>query len=76
MLIKLMLPGFDYADALFEATSAASCVGLSTGITSAMAPPGVKTVLIILMILGRLEYLPLLMLIGWVLGRKTIKLLR
>jgi len=76
MLIKLMLPGFDYADALFEATSAASCVGLSTGITSAMAPPGVKAVLIILMILGRLEYLPLLMLIGWVLGRKTIKLLR
>lgn len=76
MLIKLMLPGFDYADALFESASAASCVGLSTGIASAMAPPGVKAVLILLMILGRLEYLPLLMLIGWILGRKTIKLLR
>ncbi|MEM0378795.1 MAG: TrkH family potassium uptake protein [Thermosphaera sp.] len=75
-LIKSMVPAFDYADAFFESASASSCVGLSVGITSPLAPAGVKAVLIVLMILGRLEYLPLLMLIGYVAGRKTIKLLK
>jgi len=75
-LIKSMLPGFDFADALFEATSAASCVGLSAGITSPLAPLGVKAVLMALMVLGRLEYLPVLMLIGWTVGRRIIKLLK
>jgi len=57
-------------NALFETTSAASAVGLSTGITSPQAPVGVKLVLIALMYLGRLEYIPLLTLIGVIIYRK------
>ncbi|MGC8983519.1 MAG: TrkH family potassium uptake protein, partial [Desulfurococcaceae archaeon] len=76
MLIKSMLPGVDFADALFESASAASCVGLSAGITSPTAPLGVKVVLIVEMLLGRLEYLQLLALFGAVAGRRAIKVLK
>jgi trk system potassium uptake protein TrkH len=69
-LIKTFMLGVDMVNALFETTSAASAVGLSTGITSPQAPVGVKLVLIALMYLGRLEYIPLLTLIGVVIYRK------
>ncbi len=42
-----------FLDALFECISALGTVGLSTGITAALSVPG-KSVLIILMLLGRL----------------------
>ncbi|WP_440059094.1 potassium transporter TrkG [Thermogladius sp. 4427co] len=74
--IKILMPGTDLIDSLFEATSAASCVGLSTGITSPLAHPGVKIVLILLMLLGKLEYLPLIVLIGLLLHRRIIKFLK
>ncbi|MEM1619111.1 MAG: TrkH family potassium uptake protein [Desulfurococcaceae archaeon] len=69
-LIKSILPGIDFVDAFFEATSAASAVGLSTGVTSQHIPLSAKIVLISLMYLGRLEYIPLLTLIGIVVARK------
>jgi len=66
--------GYNFIDALFEATSAASCVGLSAGIVSMFAPFGVKITLIILMILGRLEHLPLFLGLSLVVRRRVIKL--
>jgi trk system potassium uptake protein TrkH len=69
-LIKTFMLGVDMVNALFETTSAASAVGLSTGITSPQAPVSVKLVLIALMYLGRLEYIPLLTLIGVIIYRK------
>lgn len=42
-------------DAFFESASAQGNVGLSVGITSPLLPPDVKTVLIVLMWVGRLE---------------------
>ncbi len=70
VLIKSLVPSRDFLDALFEATSAASAVGLSTGITGPHAPLGVKLVLIVLMYLGKLEYIPLLVLIGLLVYKK------
>jgi trk system potassium uptake protein TrkH len=65
--------GYSFTDALFEATSAASCVGLSTGIVSMFAPLGVKITLIVLMILGRLEYLPLFLGLSFIIRKRIIK---
>jgi trk system potassium uptake protein TrkH len=48
---------------LFEAASALGTVGLSAGITSADMPVWAKLVLIIDMWAGRLEILPLLVLL-------------
>jgi trk system potassium uptake protein TrkH len=56
--------GFPFMDSLFETTSAAGTIGLSTGIASFTAPVVVKVVLIFEMFIGRLEILPILALIG------------
>lgn len=69
-LLKSMIPEVDYLDALFEATSAASCVGLSAGLTSPNITLGAKITLIALMYFGRLEYTPLLVLLGLILYRE------
>jgi trk system potassium uptake protein TrkH len=54
----------------FEAASAQSTVGLSTGITGAGMHPVAEAVLMILMITGRLEIFPLLLLVAWVFQRR------
>ena len=56
--------GYSFMDSLFETTSAAATVGLSSGITGFAAPIGVKVVLIFEMLMGRLEILPILALFG------------
>ncbi|MFQ6117406.1 MAG: TrkH family potassium uptake protein [Candidatus Bipolaricaulia bacterium] len=56
----LMLSGYGFADALFEAASAQGTVGLSVGITSKAMPTLAKLVLMLLMWLGRLEIIPVL----------------
>ena len=76
VLIRVVLSSVDLLDALFEATSAASAVGLSIGITSPQAPLLVKVVLMVLMYLGRLEYTPLLTLIGVVFYKKYSALIK
>lgn len=48
---------------LFEVVSATSTVGLSAGVTGMETPTGVKAVLMICMLLGRLEFLALLVLL-------------
>ncbi|MEM4690794.1 MAG: potassium transporter TrkG [Desulfurococcaceae archaeon] len=68
--------GYDYIDSLFEATSAASCVGLSTGLTGPYSPIGIKITLIVLMLLGKLEYVQLFLIIGFIGGRKILKTIR
>lgn len=55
-----MLYGFGLDNALFEVSSALGTVGLSSGITSAAMPGPLKGVLIIDMLLGRIEIVPLL----------------
>ncbi|MEM3832066.1 MAG: TrkH family potassium uptake protein [Thermoprotei archaeon] len=65
--------GNNFTDSLFEATSAASNVGLSSGIVSMTDPFTVKITLIILMILGRLEYLPLFLALSLMFREKIIK---
>lgn len=77
LLIKLFVgDSFTFLDSLFEAASAASCVGLSSGITTSAAPLGAKVVLISLMYLGRLEYLGMFLLIGYISTRRYIRLVK
>ncbi|MEM2881771.1 MAG: TrkH family potassium uptake protein [Candidatus Bathyarchaeia archaeon] len=54
--------GFDIGDSLFECASAQGNVGLSVGITSGSLPPIPKLVLIFEMWIGRLEIIPVLVL--------------
>ena len=54
---------FDFMDLVFEHVSAASTVGLSTGITSELSTSG-KTVLVIAMFIGRVGTLTLAYLVG------------
>jgi len=68
--------GYSFIDSLFEATSAASCVGLSVGVVSAHAQLGVKLTIISLMLLGRIEYLHLFLLISFLVNRRIFKVLR
>ncbi len=59
-LIATMLPaGYGGADAFFESTSAQSNVGLSVGLTPLLPDPG-KIVLIVQMLIGRLEIIPVI----------------
>ncbi len=55
--------GYDAGAAIFESVSAAANVGLSSGITSASMPGGLKVLYIFQMWAGRLEYLSLITLI-------------
>jgi len=54
--------GYAPLDALFEVVSALGTVGLSTGVTSAALDPALKCVLIVDMLLGRVEFVALLVL--------------
>jgi trk system potassium uptake protein TrkH len=58
-----MLSGYPMADSVFETSSALGTVGLSTGITGAALALPLKVVLIIDMLLGRIEIIPLILLI-------------
>lgn len=55
---------YNYIDVLFETTSALSCVGLSVGIISPELPASAKVLYMILIYLGRIEMLPLYLIIG------------
>ncbi len=68
--------GYSFTDALFEATSAASCVGLSVNVVSSTAPTGVKLIITAVMLMGRIEYLNVFLLLALIFGRRTIALTR
>ncbi|MDW7732355.1 MAG: TrkH family potassium uptake protein [Methanolobus sp.] len=68
-----MLFGIGSADAIFEVSSAIGTVGLSSGITGAAMPDILKLVLCSDMLLGRIEIIPLLILImpgTWITRRR------
>jgi trk system potassium uptake protein len=65
--------GYDFMDSLFDAVSAGSNTGLSCGLTSPLMPTAMKCVYILMMWAGRLEFMSLFALAGymvaWVHGR-------
>jgi len=63
-----MFYGFPLDQAAFESVSAAANVGLSCGITSPAMPTPLKITYIIQMWLGRLEFLSIFALIGFILA--------
>jgi trk system potassium uptake protein TrkH len=64
----LTLHGNSLADSVFEVVSAQSNAGISTGITGAGMPTGVEIMLIVNMWIGRLEIIPILSAIGFILS--------
>ena len=60
--------GYSLSDSAFESASITGNVGLSIGITSATMPVVMKIYYIVAMYLGRLEFLSVFALIGYMLG--------
>ena len=60
-----MAYGYPFMQALFESTSAGANVGLSCGITQANMPAGLKITYILQMWAGRLEFMSIFTLIGF-----------
>lgn len=61
-----MLCGYPFVEALFESTSATANVGLSCGITSPSMPDALKITYIIQMWAGRLEFISVFALMGFI----------
>jgi trk system potassium uptake protein TrkH len=61
--LPFLVAGYPPLDALFEVVSAVGTVGLSTGITGQQLESGLKLVLGLDMLLGRLEIIALLVLV-------------
>ncbi|MEM8809558.1 MAG: TrkH family potassium uptake protein [Cyanobacteria bacterium P01_G01_bin.38] len=64
ILLKVVPAEYSLGDIIFEVSSALGAAGLSTGITSPSLHWIGKCLLIVLMWMGRLEIIPILMLIG------------
>jgi trk system potassium uptake protein TrkH len=60
--------GYPFLDSLFESTSAAGNVGLSMGITLPSMPTALKVTYILEMWIGRLEFIAVFVLIGFVIS--------
>ncbi|MDD4909165.1 MAG: TrkH family potassium uptake protein [Candidatus Omnitrophica bacterium] len=66
--LAAMFFGFPFMQSLFESTSAAANVGLSCGITSAGMPNTLKIIYMFQMWAGRLEFMSIFVLIGFVIS--------
>ena len=64
-----MLGPYSGVNAMFESASAQGNVGLSAGITSAAMPAAGKAVLTLQMLIGRLEIIPVIALLGYLISR-------
>ena len=62
--IVLILHGYNGLYSLFEVVSAATNNGLSTGITTVTMAPSIKVTMILDMLMGKLEIIPVLVTIG------------
>ncbi len=60
------LYGYPFIDALFESGSAGATVGLSSGVTSPDMPTGLKAYFMFVMWIGRLEFIAVFALIGFI----------
>jgi trk system potassium uptake protein TrkH len=69
VLLNVIEPKYTLADLIFEVASALGSVGLSVGITDPTLPWLGKFILILLMWMGRLEIIPVLLLVSWPLSR-------
>jgi trk system potassium uptake protein TrkH len=58
--------GYTFDQAMFESTSAAAAVGLSIGIVGPSMPTGLQVAYILQMWIGRLEFVAVLALIGFI----------
>ncbi|MDA3874411.1 MAG: hypothetical protein PF795_10695, partial [Kiritimatiellae bacterium] len=65
LVLLFVMPAREPVHVLFEAASALGSVGLSTGVTQAEMPATAKLCLMLLMWLGRLEFVSVLMLLMW-----------
>jgi trk system potassium uptake protein TrkH len=77
--LPFLLAGYGPLDALFEVTSATGTVGLSSGITGPALSPWLKALLCLDMLLGRLEILPILVLLAprtWIGPRRELQSVR
>jgi len=63
-----MFYGHPFSNALFESTSAAANVGLSCGITNIAMPAGLKITYIIQMWAGRLEFMSVFTILGFLIA--------
>ena len=63
-----ILAGYPFLEALFESTSAAANAGLSCGITQATMPVALKLTYIFQMWIGRLEFMSVFALIGFIIA--------
>jgi trk system potassium uptake protein TrkH len=72
IMVLLITTSSSLADVIFEVCSAQGNVGLSTGITAAGMDPIAKTMLIINMFIGRLEIIPILVLIRSIVSGQRI----
>ena len=72
----MTLYGYSFIDTLFEATSAAGCVGLSAGVVGYASPLGIKIIIIALMLLGRVEYVQFFMILGYLAGKRLLEVLK
>ena len=66
--LLMTLYGYSISGALFESTSACANVGLTTGITSPAMPAVVKVLFIIQMWAGRLEFMSVFLLFGFIIA--------
>lgn len=64
MLLQLLTPAVGLTDGLFTATAALSNTGLAIGVVDPAVGAAVKLLLLVLMWLGRLEFLAVLALVG------------
>ncbi|MEM2878061.1 MAG: potassium transporter TrkG [Candidatus Hadarchaeales archaeon] len=67
--VVLISLGYGLVDSLFESASAQGNVGLSTGITSQLMPLAGKVTLTVQMIMGRLEIIPVIAFMGYLLSK-------
>jgi trk system potassium uptake protein TrkH len=65
----LMGLGYPPMDSVFESASAQGNVGLSVGITSAFMPVVAKLTMIVQMLVGRLEIIPVIAFLGYLVGK-------
>jgi trk system potassium uptake protein len=70
-VVGLSYGGYDITQTLFESVSATSNIGLSIGVTDPGMPRGLLAVYLVQMWLGRLEFVAVFALIGYLvsLGR-------
>lgn len=69
LVISYSVPNRPLGDIIFEVCSAQGNVGLSVGITSPTMPPLAKIMLILNMWIGRLEIIPIIVMVRSIFGR-------